>query len=67
MELGVAHLDLSGERKEGRRKRDEGISPDRHCTAVCTSARGAEEEEEAGLSRRREGRDAGGASGEASS
>ena len=26
MELGVAHLDLSGERKEGR-KRDEGISP----------------------------------------
>ena len=29
MELGVAHLDLSGERKE-KRKRDEGISPDRH-------------------------------------
>ena len=39
MELGgVAHLDLSGERKE-EGKRDEGISPDRHRIAPLQARR----------------------------
>ena len=47
MELGgVAHLDLSGERKEERGKeegkRDEGISPDRHRIAPLQARRAGE-------------------------
>ena len=50
MELGVAHLDLSGERKE-KRKREEGISPDRHRIAALQARRAGERQGREGAGR----------------